>query len=276
MNWAQMRPAVAKPVGDSRSEVEIIFELAKRLGLTKQFFDGSIEAAYAHQLAPAGISPQQLREHPVGLRSNANTRHSKYTQIDSRTMKPRGFDTPTGKIEIYSTAFAAAGYPPLPQFETIDQADDQYPLTLTFFRDIHFCDEQHRNVPQLRRPVPEPFVEIHPQTAKAKSIADGDWISVETATGKVRLKAKFNDTLHPTVVATIYGWWQACQELKLDGRDPFSQNGANTNLLIPNSDSDPISASVAHRGQHCRVTKEYRNRPENAAGMLENLQIKAD
>ena len=52
----------------------------------------------------------------------------------------------------------------------------------------------------------------------------------------------------PAVVATVYGWWQACQELNLNGHDPFTQNGANTNLLIPNSDVDPISASVAHRG----------------------------
>jgi hypothetical protein len=34
---------------------------------------------------------------------------------------------------------------------------------------------------------------------------------------QVKLKAKFNDALHPEVVATVYGWWQACQELKLSG-----------------------------------------------------------
>jgi len=81
----------------------------------------------------------------------------------------------------------------------------------------------------------------------------GELIFLETATGKV--KAKFNGSLHPKVVATVYGWWQACQELKLDGQDPFTQNGANTNLLIANADSDPISAPVAHCGQRCRVTK---------------------
>jgi anaerobic selenocysteine-containing dehydrogenase len=143
----------------------------------------------------------------------------------------------------------------LPQFETTDQSNDQYPLTLTFFRDIHFCDEQHRNIPRLRRAVPEPFVEIHPTTAQANEIIEGDWVFLETKTGEVKLKAKFNDSLHPQVVATIYGWWQACQELKLTGHDPFSENGANTNLLIPNSDNDGISASVAHRGQRCRIKK---------------------
>jgi anaerobic selenocysteine-containing dehydrogenase len=215
-----------------------------------------VEAAYAYQLAPSGLTTKQLRANPVGLRAPVITRHRKYAEIDSRNGKPRGFDTPTGKIEIYSTTFAAAGYPPLPQFEAIDQTDDQYPLTLTFFRDIHFCDEQHRNIPRLRRAVPEPYFEIHPTTAKAKAIGEGDWLVVETKTGRVRLKAKLNDSLHPEVVATVYGWWQSCQELNLPGHDPFSQNGANTNLLIPNSDNDAISASVAHRGQRCRVVKQ--------------------
>ena len=253
MNWAQLRPAVAKPAGESRSEVEIIFDLVKRLDLTEHFFDGNIEAALAHQLAPSGITTEQLRANPVGMRASVTTRHRKYAEIDTATGQAKGFTTPTGKVEIYSTTFANAGYPPIPQFTTDELENANYPLTLTFFRDIHFCDQQHRNIPRLRRVVPEPFVDLHPNTAKAKGIADGDWIILETATGKVKLKAKFNDSLHANVVATVYGWWQGCQDLKLNGHDPFSPNGANTNLLISNSNNDAISASVAHRGQRCRL-----------------------
>jgi anaerobic selenocysteine-containing dehydrogenase len=256
LNWAQLRPAVAKPVGESRSEISIIFDLANRMGLAQQFFNGDIEAALAHQLAPSGLTTKQLRADPVGMRSSIFTRHQKYAEIDSLNGKPRGFATPTGKIEIFSTTFSDSGYPPLPRFETLGQSDDEYPLALTFFRDIHFCDEQHRNIPRLRRAVPEPFIEIHPITAEANSVIEGEWVFIETKTGRVKLKARFNESLHPQVVATVYGWWQPCQELKITGHDPFSQNGANTNLLIPNSDNDAISASVAHRGQRCRVIKQ--------------------
>jgi len=254
LNWAQLRPAVVKPLYESRSDAEIIFDLAKRLGLSEQFFGSDIDAGFAYQLAPSGISVQQLRQNPTGLRSNARTRHEKHAEIDSRTGEHRGFDTPTGKIEIYSPTFVAAGYPPLPEFKHRLAVDEAFPLTLTFFRDIHFCDEQHRNVPRLRRKVPEPFLEINPSTASAQEIKDGDRIFLETATGRVKLKAKFNESLHPSVVTTVYGWWQACQELKLHGHDPFSENGANTNLLVTNTDVDPISASVAHRAQRCRIT----------------------
>jgi anaerobic selenocysteine-containing dehydrogenase len=53
-------------------------------------------------------------------------------------------------------------------------AAQEYPLVLTFFRVVQFCDEQHRNIPRLRRPVPEPFLEIHPHTATATGITDGE------------------------------------------------------------------------------------------------------
>jgi anaerobic selenocysteine-containing dehydrogenase len=255
LNWAQLRPAVAKPVGESRSDVDIIFDLAKKLGLSGYFFNGDLEAALNHQLAPSNLSVQELKKNPVGLRAHVKTSYRKYAQIDLNTGEPKGFETATRKIEIYSTAFAKAGYPPLPVFasRSHDEADPGYPLTLTFYRLVQFCDEQHRNIPRLRRSAPEPFLEIHPQTAKTLGIDDSEWISLETESGKVRLKVKFNAALHPQVVATVYGWWQACQELKLHSHDPFSETGANANLLVPNKDVDPISASVAHRSQKCRV-----------------------
>jgi anaerobic selenocysteine-containing dehydrogenase len=85
---------------------------------------------------------------------------------------------------------------------------------------------------------------------------DGEWVNLETVAGAVRLKAEYNDALHPRVVCARYGWWQDCGELGLPGYDPFSRNGANINLIISNDYTDPISASVPHRSRMCRVTKE--------------------
>ena len=254
-NWAQLRSAVVNPVYESRSDIEIIFELANRLELSDNFFGGNLDAGLDYQLKPAGFSAQQMRAHPRGIRSHVQTRHRKYAQSDAADGQRRGFETPSGKIEIFSSTFARSGYAPLPVFsgDTFSAANEAYPLTLTFFRAIHFCDEQHRNIRRLRRALPDPFLEIHPSAARMREIQNGNWILVETPTGRVRLKAKFNESLHPSVVATVYGWWQACKELDLPGHNPFAENGANVNLLIPNTDADPISASVAHRAQRCRV-----------------------
>jgi len=261
--WAQFREPVVQSLHESRSDVAIIFDLATRLGLGQYFFDGDIEAAYNYELAPSGLTVQQLRQHPMGLRARGETRFQKYAELDTATGQTRGFPTPTRKVEIYATSFARAGYAPLPVYQepvgspySHPDTAQEYPLMLTFFRLVQYCDVQHRNIPRLRRQVPEPFLEIHPATAAAGRIQDGEWVILETATGRIRLKARCKNSLHPRVVATAHGWWQSCRELGLPGYDPFGPEGSNANLLVSNDIIDPISGSVPHRSQRCRVRKE--------------------
>jgi anaerobic selenocysteine-containing dehydrogenase len=260
--WVQVRRAVVPPLAEARPDLEIVFDLATRLGLGNQFFDGDIEAAFNYQLAPSSLTMQQVRAHPLGMRAETATRYQKYAEIEPQTGQPRCFPTPTRKIEIYATRYAGAGYAPLPVYQEpvyspIDHLEgtQEYPLVLTFFRLVQFCDEQHRHIPRLRRQAPEPFLEIHSRTAQAAGVEDGEWVVVETTAGRVRLKARCNDALHPRVVATQYGWWQGCRELDRPAYDPLGPDGANANLLIANTAIDPISASVPHRSQMCRVRK---------------------
>src|SRR6476661_7221730 len=74
----QLRPAVVPPPGEARPDTDIIFDLAVRLGLGAQFWNGDIEAAYRHQLAPTGVTLEQLRAAPSGVRVPLQTRHTKY------------------------------------------------------------------------------------------------------------------------------------------------------------------------------------------------------
>jgi len=262
--WAQMRKVVVPPPSGTRSDLEVIFDLACRLGLGAHFFDGDVEAGWRHQLEQSGITLEHLRANPLGAEADVVTHYRKYALIDQRTGRPRGFPTPSRKLEVYSTRFADAGYDPLPDHEEptesplrLDNPDGDYPLILTSFRHVQYISEEHRNVPRLRNEVQEPIIEIHPETASALRIADGDWVNVETVTGKVKLKAKFSNTLHPRVVCAPYGWWQACVPLGLPAYEPFSPEGANVNLLIANEHIDPISASVPHRSRMCRISRRH-------------------
>jgi anaerobic selenocysteine-containing dehydrogenase len=44
-------------------------------------------------------------------------------------------------------------------------------------------------------------------------VANGDWVSIETPEGSVRVRARLNDSLDPNVVVGEHGWWQACAEI---------------------------------------------------------------
>jgi anaerobic selenocysteine-containing dehydrogenase len=79
----QLRPAVVPPPGEARPDTEIVFDLAARLGLGAQFWDGDIDAAYRHQLATTGVTLEELRAAPGGVRVPLHTRHAKHAEPDA-------------------------------------------------------------------------------------------------------------------------------------------------------------------------------------------------
>jgi anaerobic selenocysteine-containing dehydrogenase len=263
----QLRQPVVEPRGEARSDIKIIFDLASRLGLDAHFWDGDIQAAYRYQLGPSGLSLEALREQPGGLRAPIQTRYRKFAeQVDG---VPRGFNTPTRKIELYSETMLEHGYPPLPEYAEplmgpLSRPDlvERYPLILTCAKHTLFCESQHRALPSLRRQALDPEVELHPAAAAERGIRPGDWVSVETPEGSVRARARLNDTLKPDVVCGQHGWWQACPELGAPGYDAFSSQGANFNLIIGNAAIDPVSGSVPHRAYLCQIRRLADRRPQ--------------
>jgi anaerobic selenocysteine-containing dehydrogenase len=256
----QLRPRVAQPRGEARSDTEIVFELARRMGLGQHFWDGDVEAGYRYQLGPSGITLEELREHREGIRLPQVTSYCKYS--DLKDGGPRGFNTPTRKIELYSETMVEHGYPPLPEFvepavspRSRPELAEAYPLILTCTKNTLFCETQHRGLPSLRRQAMEPEVEIHPGDAAARGIEAGDWVRIETPKSSVRARAKLTDAVAQGVVCGQHGWWQACEEIGAPGYDPFSEEGANFNMIIGNEDFDPVSGSVPHRAYVCEVRK---------------------
>ena len=130
---------------------------------------------------------------------------------------------------------------------------DRYPLVLTSAKSTYFCESQHRNLPSLRRRARDPQVELHPETARARGIAENAWVWIETPHGNVRARAKLNDDLDPEVVCGQHGWWQACDEIGAPGYDPLGGDTANLNLIVRHQPSDPTSGSVAHRALICNI-----------------------
>lgn len=255
----QLRPKIVPPPGDARPDIDIIFDLARRLGLARQFWNGDIDAAYREQLAPSGVSLDQLRAEPAGLHRPLTTTYLKYRTPDDHG-NGRGFPTPTRKVEFWSEQFADHGYSALPDVATPSinagprpAPAESFPLVLTCAKPSLFCQSQHRSLPGLRRRAPYAEIELHPATAAARNVREGDWVEVRTSTGTMRAKARFNVTLDHRVVVGEHGWWQGCEELGLTGSDPTDPNGSNFNLTVDTSMRDPISGTPSHRFNFCEI-----------------------
>jgi anaerobic selenocysteine-containing dehydrogenase len=249
----QLRKPLVAPRGEARSDLQIVFDLATRLGLGAHFWNGDIDEAFRHQLAPSGITLEELRAHPEGVRVPLSTRYRKYADT--------GFATPSHKVELYSATLATHGYFPLPAFEepltsprSRKDLADRYPLVLSCAKSLFFCETQHRQVASLRKSARDPQVEMHPSTAAARGITAGDWISLDTPHGSIRARAKFSPSLDPQVVFAQHGWWEACDELGLPGYPPYGPDSANLNLVLRQTPSDPISGSSPLRASVCDVS----------------------
>ncbi|MGD9997115.1 MAG: molybdopterin dinucleotide binding domain-containing protein, partial [Ilumatobacteraceae bacterium] len=254
----QLRRPLVPPIGESRPDIEVIFDLAERLGLGDHFFGGDVDSGWRFQLAPSGVTLEQLRDHPAGVRLPLETRHRKYAA--SRDDSARPFATPTGLVELYVERFLDIGEPPLPAFSepawsplSRPELADEFPLVLTCHKPLHFCETQHRQVASLRRHLPDPEVLLHPDTAAARGIASGEWVEIRTPKGAVRARAELDESLDPGVVSGQHGWFEPCEELGLPGFPPFGPGSANLNLVLAQTPSDPISGSSPLRAQMCDV-----------------------
>ncbi len=105
------------------------------------------------QLAPTGVTLEQLRAAPGGVRVPLQTRHAKHAEPDANGT-PRGFATPSRRVELYSQVFLDHGYAPLPDFVEppvgpVARPDlaARFPLILTSAKSSVFCESQHRGQP---------------------------------------------------------------------------------------------------------------------------------
>ena len=255
----QYRSAVVDPLFERRSDTWIIFELARRLGLDSEFWHGDIEAGYAYELAPSGITLEQLKNSKAGIGLPAKPNYEKH-QKKHQDGCARGFATPSKKVELFSSTFAAHGYPALPEYvepavsplSRPDIAAD-YPLVLTNAKFTTYVHSQQRSLPSLRKASPEPSAAIHPESAVRYGIENKQWMIVETPRGAIKVKAHLTVNIVPGVVCCQHGWWQACTQLELPGYDPYTDDGANPAILIGTDFADPVSGSLPHRSYLCRV-----------------------
>jgi len=255
----QYRPAAVSPLAERRSDTWIIFELANRLGLAARFWDGDIEAGYAYELAPTGITLEQLKASPGGISVPVTPSYRKHSETDKKGVA-RGFATTSRKVELYSHVFAAHGYPPLPEYREpavspVSRPDlaAEYPLVLTNAKFTTFIHSQQRALKSLRKSSPEPTAELHPETAARYGIKNKEWMIVESPKGAIKARAAVTDRILPGVVCCQHGWWQDCRDLNLPGYNPYAEDGANPSVLIGSDLADPVSGSLPHRSYLCRV-----------------------
>ena len=244
------------PRGEARQEIDIAVPLLDRLearhAAAKRLLPWRSQRAFnEHLLMGSGIGFPELQ-----AKGWARPEY----QVGNFAERP--FPTPSGKLELVASRLAVHGLDPLPSFDGVDvgpvpDATSEspmvdFPLTLvTGDREKTYHHTRFHEQAWAQKISPDPRVLVHPATARAAAIEDGDWVLVETATGTCRLKAKVSDTTPPDVVSTGMGWWRPHDMTPDRGVLDININAA----LSYAGPYDPVTGSASIRGQRCRISR---------------------
>ncbi len=242
-------------VGECKSDEEVFFELARRMGL--DYGAESLEQLYDEQLA------EMTRRRPE-LGKITFQEFKKIGYIEPKReylnyVKRGGFHTPTGKFELYSHQVKEQGGDPLPFWQevfdgpatTIPQMLRQYPLILTSGGRRHqYFISNNRQINTLRNQAPFPMVDMHPDTAQQYGIKEGEWVWIATPKGRITQKARLVPEMDPRVINCEMGWWYPEA-----GAPDYGWRDSNVNVLTRGEPPyDELFGSWQFRGLICKVS----------------------
>jgi anaerobic selenocysteine-containing dehydrogenase len=201
------QPAVP-PLGQALPNTEIFRRLAARMGFDEPCFQDT-DAQLARQAVPRLDFDRLQAQGWVRL------------DLPALPFADGGFHTPNGKAIVDAPGLGVPDY--LPPYESADSAPElarRFPLAMISPPARHFLNSSFVNVKSLRSIEGEPVLEMHPDDAAARGIADGQRVRVFNDRGSHQCTAVVGGRARPGVVHGLGVWWRK-----------FGVDGKNVNEL---------------------------------------------
>jgi anaerobic selenocysteine-containing dehydrogenase len=229
--YLQLRQKVVEPPGEVWPETEIYRALGLRLGLTLEELDflpapgdAGAEAWLAARLAPHGLTLDQLRE---GAMLAPGAEPVAFADLT--------FTTPSGKVELFSEEAAARwGVNPLPEHRPPLESDPagRYPLHLLTPNTKNGIHSQFLPLQVLRQLSPGPTLEMGPEDALARGLAEGDRVRIFNDRGALVMPLRLHFGMRPGTVAAFNGFG--------------AEDGGSVNLLSQGRETDLGHGAAFH------------------------------
>jgi anaerobic selenocysteine-containing dehydrogenase len=208
------QPAIA-PVGQAKPNTQIFRELAAAMGFDEPCFADTDE---------------QLARQAVPTLDFDSLSNQGWVKLDLPELPfaQGGFATANGRAQVVVPGLGVPDF--VPPYESVASAPElaaRYPLAMISPPARHFLNSSFVNVKSLRAIEGEPLVELHPDDAAARSIADGDMVQVFNDRGSYLCRASINQRARAGVVNGLGVWWRK-----------MGANGTNVNELTSQALTD--------------------------------------
>ena len=227
------RRAITPPEG-VRSDLEVMHELADRLGVEKGFptdpeevFEELRRASAGGPADYSGITYRRLAEEngvfwpcPAGAEDGEDGEDGEDASLDALGDDPAQNDTtrndtaeahpgtPRLFLDGFATPDGRARFAPVSHRASAEEPDEEYPVILTTGRVVsqYQSGAQTRRVDELNAAAPGPFVELHPRLAARLGAAEGDPVAVVSRRGRAVAPARITTSIRPDTVFMPFHW----------------------------------------------------------------------
>ncbi|TQK06698.1 molybdopterin-dependent oxidoreductase [Herbaspirillum sp. SJZ107] len=209
--------AAIAPLGESKPNTEIFRLLASRMGFTDAAFQESDD-----EMAATAFNNKDARAVHFDWESLKRTGWSKLN-MPAAPFADGGFPTPSGKCEFYSSSMLADGLDPvpsyIPNYESVASNPElaaKYPLAMISPPARNFLNSTFVNVQSLRATEGEPHLDIHPDDAAVRRIADKEMVRIFNDRGSFVARARVTPKARAGLVVGLSIWWK---KLASDGKN---------------------------------------------------------
>jgi thiosulfate reductase/polysulfide reductase chain A len=221
-----IRQPVIEPQGEAKSALWIYKQLGERLGLGDYFQYEDEEDYIRQQLKPLGVSLEEVKE-------KGYAEMPAEEQVGEIT-----FNTPSGKIEVYSETLKNAGFSPWPTWEEppMPKEDEFYLLTGKVAQHTQFGTQNNQ---LLHKYSDEPRLWMNAKTVAKLGLTDGEWVEVTSPVGAVHIMLLATEAIRPDCVYLTPGYGHISKGLKT----AFGIGASDSTLHV--TYTDPISGGQA-------------------------------
>jgi len=228
-----------EPLYESRSDTDIVCDLAKALELDDDLLTSGYDACCRSMLDPLGVDLDELKQKGI------------ISLLPAMGDDELRFYTASGKYELHSSLAEKHGYEPIPKYyDPYDDADpDSYPLILCSGGRLPnaFASRFH-DIPWARSLRKDASVDINIDTANELGIEQGDIIRLSTTAGSLVVKANLTNLNRRDMVVLYHGYREA-----------------DVNSIIPAGHNDPYSGFPGYRSVRCKIELVEKGVPNTPA-----------
>ena len=233
-----LRMPATKPLFDTRSAYDIARDLALKLGLGSYFPYGKQEDLLDWQLKNIGSSLDEMKQ--IGVKTFEREYDDLYFSEDEEV----AFPTDTGKIELFSTYLAQAGFDPLPTYTAHEEPVSGF-YRLIYGRAPMHTFSRTANNPNLTDLMDENTLWVNPKVAKEWGLKKDQYIWLKNQDGIITdfpVKVRITERIRWDSVYIVHGFGHKQKQLKrCFGR------GVSDTQLITNVLTDPIMGGTGMR-----------------------------